>query len=93
MVLGAIFKVESDRARIQGQYLEAGQYTLSIDRNTEVTQLTNDYWPTIDPGTKIVMSIVTKQLQWRTDKYKCYVCKTWNAVPSVNTTHTFLIDW
>ena len=93
MVLGAIFKVESDRARIQGQYLEAGQYNLSIDRSTEVTQLTNDYWPTIEPGTKIVMSIVAKQRQATTKAYQCYVCKTWNAISSADRTQTFLIDW
>ena len=92
MALRAIFEVESNRAQIQRRYLEAGQYNLSIDRSTEVTQLTNDYWPTIDPGTKIVMSVVVKQLQERTEAYQCYVCETWN-LSSANKTRTFLIDW
>ena len=93
MALRTIFQVESNRAQIQRRYLEAEQYILSIDRITDVTQLTNRYWPTIDAGTKIVMSIVAKQRQKTTNTYQCQGCGTWNGVSSANNTQTLLIEW
>ena len=93
MMLGVVFHSNSIQARVQRQYLETGQYSLSIDQNTEVTQLTSDDWPSIEPGTKIVMSIVVKQQRERTESYQCYLCKTWNSVSSANQGRTYLIDW
>jgi len=88
-----MFEVESSLAQIQRRYLEAGQYDLTIDRATEVTWLTNDDWPTIVPGTKIVMSIVTQPQQIWNEAYECQGCKTWNAVPSADSTQNLLIEW
>ncbi|KAG2121746.1 hypothetical protein DEU56DRAFT_93042 [Suillus clintonianus] len=80
-MLEALFERESIEARIQRRYMEEGQYDLCIDEGTQVTQLRHYGWPTIEPGTKIVMRVVIEQerksLQLEA-KYQCHFCETWN---------------
>lgn len=54
--------------------MEQGQYDLCIDDDKQVTQLTSHEWPSIEAGTKIVMSIVIKQQIPSEVHYQCPFC-------------------
>ena len=92
-MLQVIFQPDSIQARVQRRFLETGEYDLCIDHGTEVTRLTSDRWPSIEVGTKIVMSMVVKQRRDMQEAYQCHLCKTWNNGSSTDDQETCLIDW
>ncbi|KAI6097742.1 hypothetical protein EDD16DRAFT_588516 [Pisolithus croceorrhizus] len=79
---GILSQCRPDKAHIQWWYIERGQYDFVIDNGTNMIQLTreSDIWSTIEPGTKIVMRVVTTEIS-RTfsASYQCH-CGKWNEV-------------
>ncbi|KAI6137154.1 hypothetical protein F5141DRAFT_1079070, partial [Pisolithus sp. B1] len=79
---GILSQCRPDRAHIQRWYIDRGQYDFVIDNGTNITQLTreSDIWSTIQPGTKIVMRVITTEVS-RTfsASYQCH-CGKWNEV-------------
>ncbi|KAI6022449.1 hypothetical protein PISMIDRAFT_465178 [Pisolithus microcarpus 441] len=79
---GILSECRPDKAYIQQWYIERGQYDFVIDDGTNVTQLTreSDSWSTIEPGTKIIMRVITTEVSRRLSaRYQC-LCGKWNEV-------------
>ncbi|KIO06746.1 hypothetical protein M404DRAFT_998861, partial [Pisolithus tinctorius Marx 270] len=79
---GILHQCRPDEAEIQQWYIDKGQYDIVIDDGTNVTQLTreSDVWSTIQPGTKIVMRIITAEVV-RSFSARCRCrCGKWNDV-------------
>ncbi|KAI6014248.1 hypothetical protein PISMIDRAFT_643701, partial [Pisolithus microcarpus 441] len=75
-------KCRLDKAHIQQWYIDRGQYDFVIDDGTNMTQLMREsgIWSTIEPGTKIVMRVITTEVsRMLSARYQCY-CGTWNEV-------------
>ncbi|KAG2064133.1 hypothetical protein BDR04DRAFT_1110573 [Suillus decipiens] len=71
-MLKVLLKCNSVEARVQRRYMESGQYDLCIDEGTQVTQLTSNEWPRLEPGTKVVMNVIIEQQSSFFDiSYKC----------------------
>ncbi|KAI6168837.1 hypothetical protein EDD17DRAFT_1523098 [Pisolithus thermaeus] len=79
---GILSQCRPDKADIQRWYIDRGQYDFVIDNGTNIAQLTreSDIWSTIEPGTKIVMRVITTEVS-RTfsASYQCH-CGKWNEV-------------
>lgn len=79
---GILTQCPPDKAEIQQWYIKRGQYDFVIDDSTNITQLTSgsNAWSTIQPGTKIVMRIITTEVVRRfSARHRCR-CGTWNDV-------------
>ncbi|KAI5996542.1 hypothetical protein F5J12DRAFT_852938 [Pisolithus orientalis] len=79
---GILHQCRPDEAEIQQWYIDKGQYDIVIDDGTNVTQLTreSDVWSTIQPGTKIIMRIITVEVV-RIFSARCRCrCGKWNDV-------------
>lgn len=79
---GILSKCRPDKAHIQQWYIDKGQYDFVIDNGTNITRLTreSDIWSTIQPGTKIVMRVITIEVSRSfSPRYKC-LCGKWNEV-------------
>ncbi|KAI6042035.1 hypothetical protein EDC04DRAFT_1077284 [Pisolithus marmoratus] len=77
---GILKQCQPDKAQIQQWYIDRGQYDFVIDNGTNVAQLTreSDIWPTIQPGTKIVMRvIITEVSRKKSATHQCR-CGAWN---------------
>ncbi|KAG2076147.1 hypothetical protein BDR04DRAFT_1149201 [Suillus decipiens] len=81
-MLQILFKRDVIQAKIQRQYIEQGQYDLCIDKGTEVTPLTSHEWPSIEPGTKIVMRVTIQQETGSASdiNYQCHFCSAVNRL-------------
>ncbi|KAI6022482.1 hypothetical protein BKA83DRAFT_4279319 [Pisolithus microcarpus] len=81
-VPGILSKCRPDKAHIQQWYIDRGQFEFIIDDGTNMTQLTreSDIWSTIEPGTKIIMRVITTEVARRLSaSYQCH-CGKWNRV-------------
>ncbi|KAI6096229.1 hypothetical protein EV401DRAFT_1142320 [Pisolithus croceorrhizus] len=79
---GILSQCRPDKADIQRWYIDRGQYDFVIDNGTSITQLTreSDIWSTIEPGTKIVMRVITTEVSRAVSaSYQCR-CGKWNEV-------------
>ncbi|KAI6155948.1 hypothetical protein BKA82DRAFT_245764 [Pisolithus tinctorius] len=79
---GILHQCRPDEAEIQQWYIDQGQYDIVIDDGTNVTQLTreSDVWSTIQPGTKMVMRIITAEVV-RSFSARCRCrCGKWNDI-------------
>ncbi|KAG1771951.1 hypothetical protein EV702DRAFT_1134715 [Suillus placidus] len=54
--------------------MEQGRYDLCIDDDKQVTRLTSHEWPSIEAGTKIVMSVIIEQQIPSEVYYRCPFC-------------------
>ncbi|KAG1736547.1 hypothetical protein EDB19DRAFT_1910207 [Suillus lakei] len=73
-MLQLLFEHNTAQARIQRRYMEQGQYDLSIDNDKQITRLTSHEWPSIEVGTKIIMSVLIKQRVPSKVYYQCPFC-------------------
>ncbi|KAG2346939.1 hypothetical protein BDR05DRAFT_959163 [Suillus weaverae] len=73
-MLQLLLEHNSIEARIQRRYMEQGRYDLCIDDDKQVTRLTSHEWPSIEAGTKIVMSVIIEQQIPSEVYYRCPFC-------------------
>ncbi|KAI6125118.1 hypothetical protein EDD16DRAFT_1560147 [Pisolithus croceorrhizus] len=77
---GMLHQCQPDEAQIQQWCIDRGQYDFVIDNGINITRLTrdSDFWLAIEPGTKIIMRVITTEVVRRfTPRYRCR-CGTWN---------------
>lgn len=84
-VLNVTFMQNTNEDRVLQEYMQRGSdgYDLSIDDGRQVVQLTEQQWPSISVGTKIVMRVIEHQEEQpasKTKRYRCPRpgCNTWN---------------
>ncbi|KAG2030802.1 hypothetical protein BDR03DRAFT_973980 [Suillus americanus] len=73
-MLQLLLEHNSIEARIQRRYMEQGQCILCIDDGKQATRLTSNEWPSIEAGTKIVMSVIIEQHIPSEVYYLCPFC-------------------
>ncbi|KAG1728674.1 hypothetical protein EDB19DRAFT_1940711 [Suillus lakei] len=73
-MLQLLFERDTVQAQIQRRYMEKEQYDLCIDDDKQITRLTSHEWPSIEVGTKIMMSIIIEQQVPSEVYYQCPFC-------------------
>ncbi|KAF9525875.1 hypothetical protein CPB83DRAFT_908844 [Crepidotus variabilis] len=84
-VLGLLLSGHGIEAQIQRRFMAAGQYNLCIDKGPLISPITGeDNWFVVEPGRKVVMSVILPRLQSDSDSsFQCPRCKYWNPTDNL----------
>lgn len=84
-MLKVVLKNKCRDALVQKRYFDAGLYDLSIDKGTQVVQVTGEAsrWPSIDAGTKLIMRVILQRKQ-SCKLSKCHLCGALNKIDCRN---------